>query len=158
MRRIVEDLRPSMLDDLGVLATINWLCRRFNAVYSQIVINKDIRIKESDVPLPLKAVIFRIIQEAFNNIAKHSQADHINLKICDQDNAIELRIKDNGIGFDIPTALSLDGDKGGFGLASMRERAEMTNADFIINSHVHDGTEIRILWNTAGFKNGGALD
>ncbi len=158
VRRIVEDLRPSMLDDLGVLATINWLCRRFNAVYSQIVINKDIRIKESDVPLPLKAVIFRIIQEAFNNIAKHSQADHINLKICDQDNAIELRIKDNGIGFDIPTALSLDGDKGGFGLASMRERAEMTNADFIINSHVHDGTEIRILWNTAGFKNGRALD
>ena len=64
VRRIVKDLRPSILDDLGILATIAWFCREFQNVYSRIRIEKEIAIKETDIPLPLKTVIYRVLQEA----------------------------------------------------------------------------------------------
>ncbi|MDL1963045.1 MAG: histidine kinase [Deltaproteobacteria bacterium] len=77
VRRIHTDLRPSMLDDLGILATINWFCREFQMIYSNIRIEKQVAVQENEVPEPLKMVIFRVLQEAMNNIAKHSNADFV---------------------------------------------------------------------------------
>ena len=85
VRRIVKDLRPSILDDLGILATINWFCREFQNVYSNIRIKADIAIHENDIPSPLKTVIYRILQEALNNVAKHSQADWVQLSLQKKD-------------------------------------------------------------------------
>ena len=76
-RRIQMDLRPSMLDDLGIAVTINWFCREFQKVYSTIQIEKRIGIEEDEVPKSLKISLYRIIQEAFNNIAKHSKGDRV---------------------------------------------------------------------------------
>jgi len=75
VRRIQIDLRPPMLDDLGILATIGWFCREFQKVYSAIRIETQIDIQENEVSTPLKTVIYRVLQEALNNIAKHSRAD-----------------------------------------------------------------------------------
>jgi signal transduction histidine kinase len=60
VRRIVKDLRPSILDDLGILATITWFCREFQNVYGNIRINRELGIQETDIPSPLKTVIYRI--------------------------------------------------------------------------------------------------
>jgi len=63
VRRIVKDLRPSILDDLGILATINWFCREFQDIYAGIRIKREIDIQEGDIPPPLKTVIYRLVQQ-----------------------------------------------------------------------------------------------
>jgi len=148
VRRIVKDLRPSILDDLGILATINWFCREFQNVYSNIHIKRDIKIHENDIPSPLKTVIYRILQEALNNVAKHSQADLVQLSLQKTDNGVELTVQDNGTGFDLTQVISLIPSRRGFGLASMRERAQLSGAKFDIASSVGKGTTIRALWQT----------
>jgi PAS domain S-box-containing protein len=146
VRRIVEDLRPAILDDLGILATITWLCREFQKVYANIEIKKDIDILEPDVPSPLKTVIYRILQEAVNNVAKHSRADEIQLGLKKKDSRIELTVQDNGRGFDFGKVIALKASRRGFGLASMRERAELSGGRFEIDSADGRGTTIQVRW------------
>jgi len=146
VRRIVKDLRPSILDDLGILATINWFCREFQDLYAGIRIKREIDLQEGDIPSSLKTLIYRILQEALNNIAKHSRADLIQLALEKSDSGIELKIQDNGVGFDLAKTISLKPSQRGFGLASMRERAELSGAKFEIKSTVGEGTTIRVVW------------
>jgi signal transduction histidine kinase len=146
VRRIVKDLRPSILDDLGILATITWFCREFQNVYAGIRIKREIDIQENDIPSPLKTVIYRILQEALNNVAKHSRADLIQLTLAKSDSRIELTIQDNGVGFDLAKTISLKPSQRGFGLASMRERAGLSGAACDIVSTVGKGTVIRVEW------------
>jgi PAS domain S-box-containing protein len=146
VRRIVKDLRPSILDDLGILATITWFCREFQNVYGNIRINRELGIQETDIPSPLKTVIYRILQEALNNIAKHSQADRVNLKLQKTSAGIELMVGDNGTGFNLTRAMSLNPSRRGFGLASMRERAQLSGGEFEISSEPGDGTTIGVRW------------
>jgi PAS domain S-box-containing protein len=145
-RRIQMALRPSILDDLGILATISWFCREFESTYSHINIRQEINIEESEVPDSLKTVIYRVLQEAMNNIAKHSKADRINLLLRKMDGAIELGIEDNGEGFDPEEALARIGTNRGLGLSSMRERAELSGGSFSIKSSKGAGTVIKAMW------------
>ncbi len=145
-RRIMSDLRPSVLDDLGILAAINWFCREFQNTYSHIRIEKQIDIREDKVPDPLKTVIFRIMQEALNNIAKHSEAEFVQICFRQIGNIIELTIQDNGQGFDIVKNLSEDDSRKGLGLLSMRERAELSSGSFTIESIAGEGTTICASW------------
>ncbi|CAB1085561.1 Two-component system sensor histidine kinase [Olavius algarvensis Delta 1 endosymbiont] len=146
VRRIVKDLRPSILDDLGILATITWFCREFRKVYASIRIIIEIEIQESDIHSPLKTVIYRILQEALNNVAKHSRADRVHLSLHKKDNGVELTVHDNGAGFDLSEALSLQPSRRGFGLTSMRERAELSGGKFGIESVIGKGTTIWVKW------------
>ena len=146
VRRIVKDLRPAILDDLGILATITWFCREFQKVYANIEIKKDIDIREKDIPSPLKTVIYRVLQEALNNIAKHSRADAVQLGLKKKNSRIELKVHDNGRGFDFSKAISLKASRRGFGLASMRERAELSGGAFAIDSSDGKGTTVRVRW------------
>jgi PAS domain S-box-containing protein len=146
VRRIVKDLRPSILDDLGILATIAWFCREFQNVYSNIRITKNIEITENEIPPPLKTIIYRLLQEALNNVAKHSQADQVYLSIHKQPNEIELMVRDNGRGFDLEKTISLNLSRRGLGLASMRERVELSGGSFDIESIIGKGTTIRVAW------------
>jgi len=148
VRRIVKDLRPAILDDLGILATITWFCREFQKVYSNIRIEKKINIAENDIPLPLKTTIYRVLQEALNNVAKHSQADSVCLSMQKRSKTIELIVQDNGNGFDLEKTISLNPSQRGFGLASMRERAELEGGTFDIQSVINQGTTIRVSWDT----------
>jgi signal transduction histidine kinase len=146
VRRISRNLRPSLLDDLGLLATISWFCREFQGIFSQIRIEKQIDIQEDDVPDFLKIVIYRILQEALNNIAKHSQATLGWLSLKRKDGQIELAIKDNGIGFDLENVLSGDQSERGLGLASMKERTQLSGGSFSIESTKGKGTTIHAKW------------
>ena len=101
VRRIMADLRPSVLDDLGIIPAMDWFCREYEKTYSHISVEKQIGLAEDDVPDSLKTPIFRISQEAMNNIAKYSQATLVNLPIRKADGKILLTIQDNGQGFDL---------------------------------------------------------
>ncbi|MDX1707715.1 MAG: PAS domain S-box protein [Desulfobacterales bacterium] len=146
VRRIVKDLRPSILDDLGILATIKWLCREFQNVYPAIRIETHIDIQESDIPLYLKTTIYRIMQEALNNVAKHSKASVVHLKLQKKNSGTHLTIQDNGRGFNLHQVTNIQTSLRGFGLASMRERAEMSGALFEIHSEPQFGTTIGVVW------------
>jgi signal transduction histidine kinase len=146
VRRIVKDLRPSILDDLGILATIAWFCRDFQNIYSSVRIEKEITVKENEIPASLKTQIFRVLQEAMNNIAKYSQADHVYIGLNKVDNQIVLLIRDNGTGFDVEEVIFEKNSMRGFGLATMRERAEFSGGTFSIESSKGSGTTVRILF------------
>ena len=150
VRRIVKDLRPSILDDLGILATIGWFCREFQNVYAGIRIETTIGIEENEVPMYLKTTIYRIMQEALNNVAKHSKANFVHLRLEKSKAGLHLSIHDNGQGFNLDQAMALQTSRRGFGLASMRERAELSGAAFEINSAKGQGTTIHIAWPSAG--------
>ncbi|MGZ6220967.1 MAG: PAS domain-containing sensor histidine kinase, partial [Syntrophales bacterium] len=146
VRRIQMDLRPSTLDDLGVLATLEWFCREYQKIYFHIRIKKEIGLTESEISIPLKTVIYRLTQEALNNIAKHSKADLIHLSLQTMEDRVELTIKDNGIGFRLEEILSSEKPKKGLGLNSMRERAELSGGTFAIETTPGAGTLIRANW------------
>ena len=146
VRRIVKDLRPSILDDLGILATIGWFCREFKNVYTGIRIETTIDIEEDEVPSHLKTIIYRILQEALNNVAKHSRANFVHLRLRKNETRMELIIHDNGRGFNLDQTMALKTSRRGFGLASMRERAELSGAAFEINSMMDRGTTVRAVW------------
>jgi len=145
-RRIQADLRPAMLDDLGLLATLSWFCRRFQAIYSAIRVEQKVAIGENEIPVTLKTVAFRVIQEGLNNVAKHSQGDRVLLSLRRVDSRMELVIQDNGRGFNLEKARPLEADGKGLGLTSMRERTELSGGAFQIDSAEGQGTTIRAFW------------
>jgi signal transduction histidine kinase len=140
VRRIMTDLRPSILDDLGILAALNWFCREYRKSYPHIGVEKQIEIEEQEVPDSLKTPIFRISQEAMNNTSKHSQASLISLSLQKEGDRIVLTIQDNGQGF------ALDAVKKGLGLSTMKERAQLSGGYFDIESGARKGTTVRISW------------
>lgn len=146
VRRISMDLRPSILDDLGIMATISWFCREFENVYTGIHIEKDIDAEEDSIPKHLKIIIYRVMQEALNNVAKHSRADCVLLRIRHVDGSLQLLIRDNGTGFDMEKVIMREGLSRGLGFASMRERVELSGGGFIIGAKQGAGTEIHASW------------
>lgn len=141
--RISMDLRPSILDDLGLIATINWFLREFCKTYKNIDVIKQITIDEREVPRPIKTVMYRILQESMNNIARHSNATNAKIRLHKTDKFIELIIEDNGKGFHLD---ELYRSKAGLGIAGMRERVTLSKGSFSIKSAVGNGTCIKIAW------------
>ncbi|MCU0578400.1 MAG: sensor histidine kinase, partial [Desulfobacterota bacterium] len=146
IRSICMDLRPSILDDLGIRATLSWFCREFQKTYSHIHIEPEISAEEERIPGHLKIIIFRITQEALNNIAKHSAAGSVRLALARDDQQLWLEIKDDGRGFAVEQ-IGIGAPEGrGLGLGSMRERAELSGGAFQITSVMGEGTLIRATW------------
>ena len=143
-RRIMADLRPSVLDDLGLVTAIGWFCRKFQTAYPNIHVEQRIDIDQDKIPESLTIVVFRIIQEALHNVAKHSGAEFADLSLRENAEHIELVIEDNGIGFDIEEIRSRE--ERGLGLATMQERAELSGGFFEVEAISGKGTVIRASW------------
>jgi signal transduction histidine kinase len=145
-RRMQMDLRPPMLDDLGLLTTLSWFCKRYETIYSGIKVELEQTLEERDIPDSLKIVIYRVTQEGMNNIAKHSKAEFVRLSLRKLGRRVELVLQDNGEGFDLEKMRSQEAMKKGLGLTNMRERVELSGGDFSIESSKGDGTVIRASW------------
>ena len=145
-RRISSNLRPLILDDLGILATINWFARQFQTLCDSINLEIQLEVREDEVAEPLKIVIFRILQEALNNAAKHSEADTVRISLRRVEERLELAIADNGIGFDAAAQLHEGKLETGMGLGSMKERAELSGGSFTIRSKGGEGTVVQASW------------
>ncbi|MFW6271677.1 MAG: PAS domain-containing sensor histidine kinase [Desulfosalsimonas sp.] len=141
-KRISATLRPTILDDLGLLATITWLCRELNFFYQNIRIVEQIDILEEEIEEPLKIVIYRIIQEAMNNAAKHGRPKTIELHLKKNNERIELAIIDDGSGFDPQIRLNSSDPMSGHGIQGMRERARICGGEFKIHSSPGNGTRV----------------
>jgi PAS domain S-box-containing protein len=146
MRRISMNLRPSMLDDLGILPTLAWFFREFEASGVHTKIEREVRIKEAEVPPPLRIVIFRILQEATNNTVKHADAERIKVSLCNVNDTIEFSIEDDGKGFNSAGMGNIGACNKGLGLQSMRERAELSGGTYDIESAPGKGTRICVHW------------
>ena len=127
------------------MAAIKALCREFQQCYSHVRIEKEIDITEDTIFESLKMMIYRISQEALNNIAKHSKASFVDFALRKAGRNIELAIRDNGQGFDVEKKLSVKTSRG-LGLVSMRERAEFSGGSLTVESAKGRGTVIRASW------------
>ncbi len=149
VRRISMALRPSLLDDIGILATLNWFSRELNLGTPSINFSfNKMNTKEDDISVSLKTEMFRIVQEAVNNATKYSKAKNIKFITKDEGIVLRLEIVDDGIGFDYAKIASQQGyaESKGMGLVSMRERVENSGGHFKVNSNALGGTSIICLW------------
>ncbi|MFW6139497.1 MAG: MASE3 domain-containing protein [Spirochaetota bacterium] len=144
-REIIKNLRPSILDHLGIRAAVESFCEEFQEVYSHIQVVQHIDVSEEQVPEQLKIVIYRIIQEAFSNIAKYSRADLVQVFLKNIDSHLELLIKDNGVGFNPDMVFTAVDPGGGVGLVSMRERAQHAGGHFEVSSSPGKGVTIQVI-------------
>jgi signal transduction histidine kinase len=140
LQRIIADLRPAHLDDLGLSATLRWYASRIHELAS-ILIRVDIEGSEPVLDDAVKITIFRIMQEALNNIVKHSQATNINVRLDYRNAEAIIFIRDNGKGFDMETVQSRIG-RVSLGLAGMEERAMLLGGSLYVRSRPNYGTEV----------------
>jgi len=150
VRRISMDLRPSILDDLGIVSTITWFCRRFAETCPDTRVAPDLRVEEREVPEDLKIVIYRVLQEAMNNVAKHAHASFVRVELTRRGQDLELTVDDNGCGFDVAEVTSLGLRRRGAGLASMQGRLEAAGGSLSIQSSKRVGTIVRGIFPCGG--------
>jgi signal transduction histidine kinase len=146
-KRISANLRPTTLDDLGLIATIKWYLRQFQRMYGNIRVEFTTDVTEADVPEAMKIVIYRIVQEGLSNAQKHSDATSVRLHLgtADGRRTVALAIEDDGRGFDVLEVLSEKDPLSGYGLTAMRERCEIVGGSFHIHSRIGQGTVIRAM-------------
>jgi len=146
VRRISNNLSPSMLEDFGIQVALDWLCREFKAQNRNLTVECAVSIDEGATPELVKVAIYRVAQEALNNISKYASATQVDAKLVSSSGNVELIIADNGVGFDyVKAGQGYDG-KAGFGLRSMRERVEATGGEFKLTTSPINGTEVRAFW------------
>lgn len=138
LKRIISELRPALLNDLGLAAAINWQAREYQE-RTGIRFEVNITPDEFDVGEELGTALFRIFQESTTNVLRHAKASEVRVRMEKQDKEIVLTVEDNGIGFS-PENLPINGS---LGLMGMRERAEMLGGALDISSHPTTGTALR---------------
>jgi two-component system, NarL family, sensor histidine kinase UhpB len=136
-RRIAADLRPLMLDDLGLVPSLEWLVENFS---QRTGIACELSVGERELALSKAhaSAIFRIVQESLTNIAKHAEASHAEIVLQRDDDELVVRVADDGVGFS-PQAPRKPGSLGLFGL---RERASLIGGEASIISAPGEGTTI----------------
>ncbi|MEI7611609.1 MAG: response regulator [Betaproteobacteria bacterium] len=139
VRRICEELRPGMLDDLGLEAALSSYCHRFSR---QFGVACDLSLDREDYGLnePISTAIFRIVQESLTNIARHARAAHALVSLEDRGDDLLLTIADDGCGL----SAELSGERKTYGLLGMRERVSMLGGQMSIDSEPGRGTHIEV--------------
>ena len=139
IRKIMYDLRPTSLDELGFSSSIHGLVSKTEEdcnIKFSVSIDEESEIKNSN----LKIICFRIIQESLNNIIKHSNAKKAYIYVKISNTFIDMIVQDNGIGFDTSKINSINS----FGLSSLKERVSLVNGTVIIDSELSKGTAINV--------------
>jgi signal transduction histidine kinase len=141
VRNLSLDLRPSMLDDLGLMPTLRWYLNRQKELGKFKVEFNDPALSERP-PAIIETVCYRIVQEALTNIARHSGAANVKIEISEQGHELHLVIKDDGQGFDVERSLKEAALGKSTGLLGMQERAVQIGGRVEIQSKESHGTTI----------------
>jgi signal transduction histidine kinase len=145
LQRIISDLRPSHLDDLGLPAALRWYTGQIQDL-GTLSIRVEISGEERPLDDAVKITIFRIIQEALNNIIKHAEASQVNVGLKYEERAARIVVRDNGVGFNLDVArLRRSGERASLGLAGMSERAALLGGTVNVHSRPGYGTEVEAL-------------
>jgi signal transduction histidine kinase len=147
VRTISMNLHPSVLDDLGAASAISWFCREWGSTYTGVRVVARVEVRDADIPRALGLTVFRTIQEALNNVAKHARATSVEVRVRLVDDSLVVRVRDNGCGFQ--TGPLCRGEKPSHGLRGMRERAEREGGHFQLRSTPGGGTTVEIGWPVA---------
>jgi PAS domain S-box-containing protein len=142
-RRISSDLRPLMLDDLGLVPAAEWLVENFSArtgIVRKINLDDDLDLGE-----PYASAVFRILQESLTNIARHAGASHVEVNLRRVGDGVELAVRDDGAGFDPGVA-----GRKSFGLRGQRERVRILGGEFELQSAPGLGTTMRAYFPLTG--------
>jgi signal transduction histidine kinase len=142
VRNMSVDLRPSVLDDLGLVSALRWFLDRqsrrtgFAGEFRAIGV-------ETRLPANLETVCFRVAQESLTNVTRHAQATRVILEVRQADGELQLLIRDDGIGFNVDAARRRAAEGSSFGLLGMEERVVLAGGEFEIASAPKEGTEVR---------------
>ena len=137
VRKIAAELRPTLLDDMGLVAAIEWHLREFQSrsgIHALMTGGKD----EPNLSSPVKTALFRIVQESLTNVIRHANAKNVVVSLANKKTSFELTIQDDGAGFDTEIATA----KKTFGLLGMKERTLMMEGTYSITSSAGLGTTI----------------
>jgi signal transduction histidine kinase len=146
LRKISRNLSPPALSEFGICKAIQLLCDEFGTEIPNIEVNCATCANEVGLPEAIKVALYRIVQEALNNIGKHARAQRVRVALAHTDSGLELEITDDGVGFE-QEGVSVSRKQGkGLGLDSMQERVALTGGSFEIRSAVGDGTALRAVW------------
>jgi len=137
VREMSLNLRPSMLDDMGLVPTLQWHLERFE-VQTGIHVNFEDGAFNKRLPSEVETTAYRIIQEALTNVARHAQVKEVFVGLVIQDETLWIEILDQGEGFDPSTVAT----KPTSGLSGMRERASLAGGYIVIESFIDQGTQI----------------
>jgi len=142
--RLARGLHPSVLDDMGLVAAV----RRYVAEYTRlhevkVTVDADARVLSQRLPSAVEVTLYRVVQEALTNVARHAHAKSIEIVIRDGETAVDLIVRDDGSGFD-PNALARSAARGRLGLIGMRERIALLGGSISIDSRPGAGTTVAV--------------
>ncbi|MCX5971550.1 MAG: PAS domain S-box protein [Coprothermobacterota bacterium] len=140
VRNISLDLRPMMLDDLGLLPALTWLCKRYTE-RTRISVDFSQRGLEERLPSDLETALFRIVQEALTNVARHAEVRNARIGLVVSSKRVILEVIDQGVGFDLQR-VAAEGDR--TGLSSMRERAAALRGSLEVRTQLGQGTHLKV--------------
>ena len=137
-RPLADRLRPASLDELGVQPAVEALLRRASARFGlSIDANFDLGRQGTRLEGEVESTIYRLVQEAINNVVKHAGAESVYVEVVEDDGRVRVTVRDDGSGFDTGGAST------GFGLIGMRERVELVDGRLFIDSTPGRGTVVR---------------
>ncbi len=143
VRRLALALRPSMLDDLGLVSALRWIAQQTEA-RSHLVV----RVRTAKLPARLSPEIetagFRIVQAALNNVLRHANAQQVEIELHIEADSLTLCVQDDGCGFDLPAMRAHALAGGSIGILGMQERATLIGGQLDIESTAGQGTRIRL--------------
>jgi two-component system sensor histidine kinase UhpB len=143
IRNLSIDLRPSALDDLGLLPALRWYVKEYQKKCSIEVEFHATGFKER-LPAEMETALYRIVQECLTNTAKHANANRVTITLKEETNRVYARITDDGQGFDYEALLKTPGQERGLGLAGMNERAVLLDGTLNIHATSEQGTIIEV--------------
>src|SRR5947199_3029382 len=143
IRNLSIDLRPSALDDLGLLPALRWYVKEYQQKCSIVVEFAAHGFKER-LPAEVETALYRIVQESLTNTARHAHAHKVLITMKEDADTVYVTIKDDGCGFDVGTLLKTPDQQRGLGLAGMSERAVLLDGSLSIHSGPGHGTTIEV--------------
>jgi len=141
VRNLALDLRPSLLDELGLVPALKWYIKRqgeragWETEYSPVIM-------DNHIPAEVKITCFRIVQEALTNVARYAEATHVQVSLKRQNDHLVLVIEDNGKGFNVEQAKTRARSGFSIGLLGMEERARLVGGELTITSSPKSGTQL----------------
>ena len=143
MRQIILDLRPSVLDELGLVAAVRWYARA-RLESTQVTVSLNVEGQQKRLPGSVETAMFRIAQEAINNVVKHAEAKHVSVQLEFTDERISLLVQDDGKGFDVTAFTRTEDRTACLGLVGMTERATLLGGNVTMQSEPGRGTQVRV--------------
>jgi two-component system NarL family sensor kinase len=147
---LCSELRPRVLDDLGLLPALSWHFREFSRQNRTIFVSPRITVAESDVPPELKLTVFRVVQTALLNVARHSKASAVRVYLSLFEDELSLNVEDNGVGFDLERWRNRRGGHDGCGLAMIGRWVEVSGGRCSLEATPRHGASVQALWRLHG--------